>query len=198
MPARHTSLQDIPLLESGLQPGGSGRRKRVSARHQVKRLDRPFERARSCENRSGRRSQFSSFGADFWSAISSGSKPFMKSGPDVFADALVPLPWLSPARQLSRISQSKLSPSTAEVPEASAVTPGRQRSGPVAVTATGCEVRLPRMVIVSRNGRVNRIPEPASNPCQIGVLRFPGGPRGACIHLRFIAIFKLPFKFDRS
>jgi hypothetical protein len=29
-------------------------------------------------------------------------------------------------------------------------------------------------------------------------LRFQGGPRGACIHLRFIAIFKLPFKFDRS
>jgi hypothetical protein len=46
----------------------------------------------------------------------------MKSGPDVFADALVPLPWLGPARQIFQISQSKLSPSTAEVPEASTVT----------------------------------------------------------------------------
>jgi hypothetical protein len=41
-------------------------------------------------NRSGRRNRFSSFGADLWSAISSGPKPAMKSGPDVFADALVP------------------------------------------------------------------------------------------------------------
>jgi hypothetical protein len=41
-------------------------------------------------NRSGRRNKFSSLGADLWSAISSGPKPAMKSGPDVFADALVP------------------------------------------------------------------------------------------------------------
>jgi hypothetical protein len=47
----------------------------------------------------------------------------MKSGPDVFADALVPLPWLSPARQILKISQSKLSPSTAAVPQGSSATP---------------------------------------------------------------------------
>ena len=47
----------------------------------------------------------------------------MKSGPDVFADALVPLPWLGPARQILEISQSKLSLSTAAVPKASTVTP---------------------------------------------------------------------------
>jgi hypothetical protein len=28
---------------------------------------------------------------------------------------------------------------------------------------------LPRMVIVSRNGKVNRIAKPASDPCQTGV-----------------------------
>jgi hypothetical protein len=42
MPARHTSLQDGLLFEADFI-GGSGRRKRVSARHQVKRLDRIFE-----------------------------------------------------------------------------------------------------------------------------------------------------------
>jgi hypothetical protein len=47
----------------------------------------------------------------------------MKSGPDVFADALVPLPWLSPARQILKFPQSKLSPSTAAVPQGLAATP---------------------------------------------------------------------------
>jgi hypothetical protein len=42
MPARHTSLKGVLLLEAVSNPTGSGRRKRVSARHQVKRLDRPL------------------------------------------------------------------------------------------------------------------------------------------------------------
>jgi hypothetical protein len=62
----------------------------VSARHQVKRPDRSFRRVRSFENRSGRRNKFSSFGADHWSAISPATFAQVKSGPDVFADALVP------------------------------------------------------------------------------------------------------------
>jgi hypothetical protein len=62
----------------------------VSARHQVKRLDRIFERVRSNENRFGRRNKFSSFGADLASAISPAIFAQVKSGPDVFADALVP------------------------------------------------------------------------------------------------------------
>jgi hypothetical protein len=36
----------------------------VSARHQVKRLDRAFEGFALLEDRSGRRNKFSSFGAD--------------------------------------------------------------------------------------------------------------------------------------
>jgi hypothetical protein len=60
----------------------------VSARHQVKRLDRAFE---EFENRSGRRNQFSSFGADLLgSQFHRRSYAQVKSGPDVFADALVP------------------------------------------------------------------------------------------------------------
>jgi hypothetical protein len=49
-----------------------------------------FQRARFLEDRSGRRNKFSSFGADFWSAISLAVLAGVKSGPDVFADALVP------------------------------------------------------------------------------------------------------------
>jgi hypothetical protein len=45
MPARHTSHQDSLLLEANSKPKGSGRRKRVSARHQVKRPDRNFRRS---------------------------------------------------------------------------------------------------------------------------------------------------------
>jgi hypothetical protein len=58
MPARHTSHQDSLLPGADCKPEGSGRRKRVSARHQVKRPDRkiPSEFALS-EKRSGRRTR---------------------------------------------------------------------------------------------------------------------------------------------
>lgn len=116
MPARHTSLQDIPLLEAVSNPAAlvdeRGCRRDIRSNGWIV-LSKEFALH---ENRSGRRNQFSSFGADLWSAISSGSKPAMKSGPDVFADALVPLPWLSPVRPILKISQSKLSPSTSAVP----------------------------------------------------------------------------------
>jgi hypothetical protein len=45
MPARHTSHQDGSPLEANSKPEGSGRRKRVSARHQVKRPDRKFRQS---------------------------------------------------------------------------------------------------------------------------------------------------------
>jgi hypothetical protein len=90
MPARHTSLQQGLLFEADLI-GGSGRRKRVSARHQVKRLDRIFRKSSlNSKNRSGRRNKLSSFGADLCSAISPANSSPVQSGPDVFADALVP------------------------------------------------------------------------------------------------------------
>jgi hypothetical protein len=43
MPARHKSLATVCFLKADIPSEGSGRRKRVSARHQVKRLDRIFE-----------------------------------------------------------------------------------------------------------------------------------------------------------
>ena len=62
----------------------------MSARHQAKRLDRIFEGFALLENRSGRRNKFSSFGADLRGPqFHRRSKAQVKSGPDVFADALV-------------------------------------------------------------------------------------------------------------
>jgi hypothetical protein len=64
----------------------------VSARHQVKRLDRlskkgsPFEVGPAEET-----GFFVRCGPLFGSAISQGPKPIVKSDPDVFADALVPM-----------------------------------------------------------------------------------------------------------
>jgi hypothetical protein len=94
MPARHTSLQDHLLLEAN-STGGSGRRKRVSARHQVKRLDRPFEGFALSKTGPAEETGFLRSVRVSWSAISpSPTKAHVKSGPDVFADALVPLPAL--------------------------------------------------------------------------------------------------------
>src|SRR6185437_5643867 len=92
MPARHTSPGDVSLLEAETNPKGSGRRKRVSARHQVKRLDRPFERVRSSKTGPAEETGFLRSvrisGPQFHRAL----VPVVKSGPDVFADALVPRP----------------------------------------------------------------------------------------------------------
>jgi hypothetical protein len=69
MPARHTSHQDSLLLEANFKPDGSGRRKRVSARHQVKRPDRHFRRSSLFretvrQRNPALRCRHSSFGAD--------------------------------------------------------------------------------------------------------------------------------------
>ena len=193
MPARHKSLQDDLLLEADFKSDSSGRRKRVSARHQVKRLDRTFEELALLENRSGRRNRFSSFGADLqWSAISPAvSKPNVKSGPDVFADALVPRagaacapgalispnpdihispgPRVGVARKRHRVPDACGTPVPLRRAGTTLARPG-DRTGattplPWRVEACTRWARCPKsghaiapMVIVSRNGRVNRIP----------------------------------------
>jgi hypothetical protein len=53
------------------------------------------------------------------------------------------------------------------------------------------------MVIVSRNGRVNRIPRAHENRCETGVLVIRSGARRERVYAGFIAILKLSFKFDR-
>jgi hypothetical protein len=90
MPARHKSLQD-DLLCSKFKSDGSGRRKRVSARHQVKRLDQSFEEL-SALSKTGLAEEtgFLRSVRILISAISPAVFAQVKSGPDVFADALVP------------------------------------------------------------------------------------------------------------
>jgi hypothetical protein len=91
MPARHTSPQDDLLLEADFESWlwstkeGVGETSGQTAGSSIREV-------RFLENRSGRRNKFSSFGADLESAISWGRKSRLKSGPDVFADALVPCP----------------------------------------------------------------------------------------------------------
>ncbi len=70
------ACDDSLLLEADIDRS-SGRRKRVSARHQVKRLDR-HARGRACSSRELVRQRSRSFrdwrslfGADHWSAVSS-------------------------------------------------------------------------------------------------------------------------------
>jgi hypothetical protein len=91
MPARHESLLKTICFQSRFKSDGSGRRKRVSARHQVKRLDRFFEefalmKTGPAEETSFLRSVRISIGPQFHRR----SLAQVKSGPDVFADALVP------------------------------------------------------------------------------------------------------------
>jgi hypothetical protein len=66
----------------------------VSARHQVKRLNRHFGRVRSDETGSAEEAQYpywlSSFGADPKVRSFTGGFRRLRFGPDVFADALVP------------------------------------------------------------------------------------------------------------
>jgi hypothetical protein len=153
MPARHTSLQGIPLFGAVFNPAAlvdeRGCRRDIRSNGWI--VLREF----ALRNRSGRRNWFSSFGADLWSAISSGPKPAMKSGPDVFADALVPPPGQNRRCILSNPQAPRLTLAI-RASQAGRVAPRvrRLRAPPVGLRLA----RLPRMVIVSRNGRVNRIP----------------------------------------
>src|ERR1700704_2111849 len=69
-----------------------------------------FRESSLFQNRSGRRNRFSSFGAESLLRNFTGPKARLKSGPDVFADALVP-------RDISR-------PGTPPVPTAAPPAPG--------------------------------------------------------------------------
>jgi hypothetical protein len=76
----------------------------VSARHQVKRLDRLSKKSSLFEVGPAEETGFFvRCGPPFGSAISPGPKPIVKSDPDVFADALVPMAGhLVPAFFISR------------------------------------------------------------------------------------------------
>ena len=88
MPARHTSLPNDLLLEEQFPPKAlvdeRGCRRDIRSNGWI-----VFRKSSLSQKRSGRRNQFSSFGADLPVRNFTGPKPGLKSGPDVFADALV-------------------------------------------------------------------------------------------------------------
>ena len=160
-------MKDVPLLEADSNPKGSGRRKRVSARHQVKRLDRPFERVRSSKNGPAEETGFLRSVRISDPQFHRGPKPSVKSGPDVFADALVP-------RIAGGLSFQAVEPGAPaflhpqKYPMPFPASPGVRR--PFAAEAGP---RLRRMVIGCRNGRVNRIRRSSGNARQTGASVIP-------------------------
>src|SRR5262249_34274761 len=87
-------LQDGPPFEADIEPVALLTKEGVGETS-GQTAGPSFQGVHSRENRSGRRNGFSSFGADPWSAISSGPGVSVESGPDVFADALAlpPVHW---------------------------------------------------------------------------------------------------------
>jgi len=71
-------------------------------------------------------------------------------------------------------------------------------AGSQSCPAAGPVRNVARMVIVARNRTVNQIPRIRENPVKQTALHFYGRSRRQCVYARFIAILKLPFKFDRS
>jgi len=112
----------------------------------------------------------------------------VKSGPDVFADALVPegrcRPW--PGQGVRRFCSPNLPPLFRIIPDWS----------PRASTAR--VVHLAPMVIVLPNGRVNQIFPIGGNPGKIGISAILRRWPAQGVYAGFIEILKLPFKFDRS
>jgi hypothetical protein len=90
MPATSQEPSGRFASRSEFQTGGSGRRKRVSARHQVKRLDRTFDRACSFRKPARQKKEVFFIGADLKVRNFTGALRQLRFGPDVFADALVP------------------------------------------------------------------------------------------------------------
>jgi hypothetical protein len=90
MPATSQEPSGRFASRSEFQTGGSGRRKRVSARHQVKRLHRTFDRACSFRKPARQKKRVFFIGADPKVRNFIGALSQLRFGPDVFADALVP------------------------------------------------------------------------------------------------------------
>jgi hypothetical protein len=105
MPARHKSLRTI-CFSGKFQIRRLWSTKEGVGETSGQTAGSTFRRVRSFGNRSGRRSKFSSFGADLKIRNFTGDpKAQVKSGPDVFADALVPMAAAVDARRC-RIHQS--------------------------------------------------------------------------------------------
>jgi hypothetical protein len=145
MPARHTSLQDGLLLEADFERRLWSTKEGVGETSGQTAGSYFLKSSLFCEKRSGRRNRFSSFGADLKVRNFTGLTSLkVKSGPDVFADALVPMPAL--IKPGARFPQN---PSQMIVLIPRPCGSGFLRDQRYAIAA---------MVIALPNGRVNRIP----------------------------------------
>jgi hypothetical protein len=163
MPARHTSPQNRFASQKQIPTGGSGRRKRVSARHQVKRLDGISQRVRSFRKPVRQKKQVFFVRCGSLRSAISPAKAQVKSGPDVFADALV----LSEPQPMRR--SAPVSPLPRLVLSVHGSRPGRGGiAAPAADSRSWPDTRrarnVARMVIVVRNRTVNQIPRIRENP----------------------------------
>ena len=136
--------------------------------------------------RSGRRIRYcywrSSFGADPLYPQSHRPRPGLRFGPDVFADALVPR-----RRSRPRYFFHRKSNWPSGVSRASA---GGRVLHDRAIGSDGYRFAKPHGKSNSENCAVI---QQNSDFC-----RLPTAPAEACVQIRFIAMLKLPFKFDRS
>jgi hypothetical protein len=82
----------------------------VSARHQVKRPDRSFEEFASRKSDQAEETGFLRSVRIAWSAVSPAARPSVKSGPDVFADALVPGTLPFPERLVPTLAVERIGP----------------------------------------------------------------------------------------
>jgi hypothetical protein len=159
MPARHKSPQD-DLPKRQFQSEGSGRRKRVSARHQVKRLDRISEElAPPKPVRQKKQVFFVRCGSPQGGLqFHRGESSQVKSGPDVFADALVPRNVLVPRNGLCSDSPRFWRPALLDFQ----IPTSLSCSAPPALRLRR---RLSAMVIVVRSPKVNRIQRSQGKAC---------------------------------
>ncbi|MDB5584006.1 MAG: hypothetical protein JWR80_9182 [Bradyrhizobium sp.] len=219
MPARHTSLQDNLLLKSRsrqvalVDERGCRRDIRSTAGSRVGRVRSP--NIGPAEETSFLRSV-----RILGSAISPASTAQVKYGPDVFADARVPcaaahagafgsshshkLNFAEAAScggggivsrrraALVLLRRAGTRPWAAWVPDQRRTTLQVRRAAP----HPGHE-SIP-MVIVSRNRRVNRIWRSCGNPHLTSASAIHRRAAPNRVYDPFIAILKLPFKFDRS
>jgi len=115
MPATSHEPSGRFASRSGFYTGGSGRRKRVSARHQVKRLDRPSGNSFFGKPVRQKKQVFFVRCGSTVRNFTGAETPIVKSDPDVFADALVPPPAAEPPGEpVSRSPASSLWMFTAE------------------------------------------------------------------------------------
>jgi hypothetical protein len=166
MPAASREPTAAICFSKQIQTGGSGRRKRVSARHQVKRPGRSFDRVHALseagaaeESDTGLLAFFIRCGSLSGSATSP-APASVRFGPDVFADALVP----------SRRVVAAFSPPIRKID---------RRTRCRDVSAASRPAPLPPMVIGSPNRRVNRIPQIQRQSSKISIPAIPRSGRGA-------------------